>query len=98
MFYPGPAAGEFQTALRLFIEQGKHSPIPEYNDQYFELRCHLELAKVMLRTYIDCADRGAPKYVLQKPLRQLRLAAEAAEKIDPQSKDVQDLKSVIASL
>jgi hypothetical protein len=98
MFYPGASAGEFQTALRLFTEQGKHSPIAEYDDRYFELRCQLELAKVYLRTYVDYADRGAPKTLLRKPMQRLQMTAEAAEKIAPDSKDVQNLKSVIASL
>jgi len=98
MFYPGAAAGEFETALRLFTETGRHSPISEYNDQYFELRCHLELAKVYLRTYIEYADRGAPRSILQQPMRNLKNAAEAAEKIAPESQDVRDLKSVIESL
>ncbi len=98
VFYAGAAAGEFETALRLFIEQGRHSPIAEYNDQYFELRCHLELAKVFLRTYLEYVDRGAPRSVLQKPMRRLKKAAEAAEQIAPDSQDVRDLKSVIASL
>ncbi|HUW61568.1 MAG TPA: hypothetical protein VMZ06_11220 [Candidatus Bathyarchaeia archaeon] len=98
MFYPGAAAGEFETALRLFAETGRHSPISEYNDQYFELRCHLELAKVYLRTYIELADRGAPRSILQRPMRDLKKAAEAAGKIAPDSQDVRDLKSMIESL
>ncbi|MCX5770097.1 MAG: hypothetical protein NTZ09_07485, partial [Candidatus Hydrogenedentes bacterium] len=98
MFYPGAAAGEFETALRLFSETGRHSPIAEYNDQYFELRCNLELSKVYLRMYVDYADRGAPRSVLQQPMRSLKRAAEAAEKIAPDSQDVRDLKSVIESL
>ena len=98
MFYPGAAAGEFETALQLFTDKGRHSPIAEYEDQYFELRCHLELAKVYLRTYLELADRGAPKSVLQQPMRNLKKAAESAEKIAPDSQDVRDLKSVIQSL
>lgn len=98
MFYPGAAAGEFETALRVFIEKGRHSPIAEYDDTYFELRCHLELAKVYLRTYIELADRGAPRSILQQPMRSLRTAAEAAEKTAPDSNDVRELKSVIGSL
>jgi tetratricopeptide (TPR) repeat protein len=98
VFYPGAAEGEFETALRLFAGQGRRSPIDGYNDQYFELRCHLELAKVYLRTYIEYADHGAPKSRLQQPMRDLKTAAEAAEKIAPDSKDVKDLNSVIAAL
>ena len=95
MFYPGTAEGEFSTALRLFIDQGRHSPIPEYDDRYFELRCHLELAKVYLRICVDYADRGAPKSVMQRPMRKLKKAAEEAEKIAPESQDVKDLKSMM---
>jgi tetratricopeptide (TPR) repeat protein len=98
MFYPGAAAGEFETALRLFTEKGRHSPIAEYDDKYFELRCHLEMAKVYLRTYLELADRGAPRSILQQPMRNLKAAEEAAEKIDPDSKDVRDLKSMIGAL
>lgn len=97
-FYPGAAAGEFETALRLFSANGRISPIAEYDDEYFELRCHLELAKVYLRTYHEYAERGAPRGLLQRPLRKLKEAAAAAERITPDSDDVRDLKAIVDAM
>lgn len=96
--YPGAAAGEFETALRLFSANGRHSPIAEYADEYFELRCHLELAKVFLRAHQEYFERGAPKTVLKQLLRKLKRAAEAAEQIMPDSEDVVNLKRIVEAL
>lgn len=96
--YPGAAAGEFETALRLFSGNGRHSPIAEYADDYFELRCHLELAKVYLRAHQEYLEGGVPKTVLKQLLRKLKRAAEAAEQIMPDSEDVVNLKRIVEAL
>jgi len=97
-FYPGAAEGEFKIALDLFNQNGQKSPIGEYNDMYFELRCHLELAKVHLRRYYQLAGHGAPKRLLNKPRRELQKEAKAAAEIAPGSEDVQELKAIVEAL
>lgn len=97
-FYPAAAAGELNIALELFNQNGRNSPIDEYDDKYFELRCHLELAKVYLRRYYELAGHGAPEWMLKEPRREMKRQAEAAEKIAPDSEDVHELKAIIETL
>ncbi len=92
------AEGEYKTALRCYHEGGATSPIPEFSDQYFELRCHLELAKVYLKLYQSAEAYGASAAVFEGLLDRLRETAREARKVDPESGDVLSLEDIIESL
>ncbi|NUM55966.1 MAG: hypothetical protein HUU46_20185 [Candidatus Hydrogenedentes bacterium] len=44
----GIAQGELETALSLFERQGKVSPVPRFDAEYFEIICHVNKAKIYL--------------------------------------------------
>lgn len=63
----GIAQGELQTALALFERQGKINPIPRFNDStYFELICHINLAKVYLRLILNIMDMDSSQLQLNR--------------------------------
>lgn len=97
-FYPGAAEGELQTALRLFLENGKQSPIEGYSDDYFELCCHLELAKVYLRLLMHAARLGAGPASMHGIFRQAQQAADNARRLAPDSDDVRELQDILDSI
>ena len=97
-FYPGAAEGELQTALHIFLENGKQSPIEGYSDDYFELRCHLELAKVYLRLLMHAARLGASPASMHGIFRQAQQAADNARRLDPDSDDVRELQDLLDSI
>ena len=97
-FYPGAAEGELQTALRIFLENGRQSPIEEYSDDYFELRCHLELAKVYLRLLMHAARLGASPASMHGIFRQARQAADNARRVAPDSDEVRELQHLLDSI
>jgi len=97
-FYPGAAEGELHTALRLFLENGKHSPIEEYSDDYFELRCHLELAKVYLRLLMYAARVGASPASMHGIFRQAQGSADDARRLAPDSDEVHELQDLLDNI
>ena len=102
MFLPDPmlfhAEGEFETALRLFHEQGGESPIERFSDEYFELACHLELSKVYLSLILMLLDTSGPVEVAERALERCEDNLEAARRIDPDSADVAALESHLEEL
>lgn len=94
-FRPVLAEGELQTALNLFLRNGKKSPIERFQDDYFELICHIESAKVGLMQARILQENGAQLWQLRLLLERSRDHAETARKIRPDSDDVAALEDLI---
>ncbi len=89
------AEGEFKTALKLFKENGGHSPIEGYSDEYFELRCHLEIAKNYSFRIEEMAMRHLDLVEAQSLLKKLRNTLDEAERIAPESPDMEWLRDLL---
>ena len=98
MVYPGAAEGEFRMALALFAENGKRSPIKEFSNAYFELRCYLELAKVYLRTLQGAMAMGASGSTMHGIMGKLRDTVARAKRLAPDSEDVKHLERILESI
>lgn len=92
------AEGEFLLALKLFKLNGKHTPIAEYSDAYFELRCHLELAKVYLLQLGAARAFGAPPGHIRALISKCRKEAETARRMEPGSDDVKELERLLIEM
>ncbi len=95
-FRPAIAEGELQTALELFIEGGRISPIERFANDYFELICYVESAKVCLLQTEYLISQGVPMQPLQPLLRRAARYANEADAVMPGTKDVTTLERAIA--
>ena len=94
----GAAEGELLLALDLFLQDGRHSPITEFSDTYYEFRCHLELAKVYLHGLLYAvAVRTAPS-TIHELVTKCQRAAKSAEGIIPGSDDVKQLNKYLEDI
>ncbi|MBI4556182.1 MAG: hypothetical protein HY706_01240 [Candidatus Hydrogenedentes bacterium] len=99
------AKGEFETALDCFRANGKRSTIERFNDQYFELRCYLEISKIGIKQ-IDYLLKNpgamAPDElhgILRPIVRSCRKACAEAKRVAPDSPDVKWIdENIIPSL
>jgi tetratricopeptide (TPR) repeat protein len=94
----GVAEGEFQVALSLFLEGGKRSPITEFSDHYFELRCYLEMAKARLRQLQFAMAVGASPTVIHQLIQRCQEIANQAKQVAPEAVEVKQLQEIINSL
>lgn len=91
------AEGELDTALRLFVRQGKTSPTPRFTDEYFEMICHIESSKVYLKQLLFLLDNPvllpgvSPAMIIER----CRKSLDAARAIDPQWPDVLHLEGLL---
>ena len=95
-FRPAIAEGELQTALELFIEGGRISPIERFGDDYFELICYVESAKVCLLLTEYLQTQGVPEEAVKPLLRRAARYANEADAVMPGTKDVKTLQRAIA--
>ena len=93
-----PAMGELQTAMALFERSGKKSPIERFSDTYFELRCHLELAKVLLKQLMYLSDYPASPRISAAILERCDAILADARKVDPESPDVRQLDEILTAI
>ena len=86
------AEGEFETALALFLRQGKQSPIEGFSARYFAFRCHIEAVKVCFEQMLFLLDTDIPNDLkngyLQGLLAKCEEAYKKAEAIVPDSPDL----------
>ena len=92
------ARGEIETALALFEQQGGKSPIERFSDVYFELRCHLELAKILLRQMVHLVDSGAPPESLRPLVERAEETLTKARAIAPEAADVAQLEALVTAM
>ncbi len=89
------ARGEIETALTLYERDGKKSTIERFPDEYFELRCYLELAKItMIQADVAFANPGIVPGGPQKYLRELERIIAKTKEIAPDSEDVKNLEEL----
>ncbi len=89
------AEGEFYVCLTLFQKQGRKSPIAQYTDTYFEMRCYLEIAKVHLRSLQFAVREHADPRLIGAILDRCRIAAAEARRVDPNAAEVQELERLL---
>ena len=89
------AEGELITARHLFHEQGGESPIERFSDTYFELICHLELAKVYMQIITILIEQPFNDRFTETALKRIEEQLEAAREIDPDSPDVETLDEFV---
>ncbi len=93
-----PAMGELQTALALFERSGRISPIERFSDTYFELRCHLELAKVLLKQLAYLDDYPASPEIAAAILERCDTILAEVRELDPDSPDVRQLDEILTAI
>lgn len=93
---PTLAEGELQTALELFIEDGRISTIERFGHDYFELICNLESAQVCLLQTDYLRSRGMPPSATASILERAARYVSAADAVMPGVKDVKILEDAIA--
>ena len=93
-----PAEGELALAIRLFKDQGGKSPIDRFDDNYFELICHLEKAKIYLRQFNFIVENGylIEGATIEAIMVKCRQELDEARKIDPNSNDVKMLEDILS--
>ena len=95
-FRPAIAEGELQTALELFVQGGRISPIERFGHDYFELICNVESAKVFLLQTEYLLLQGAPLEAVKPLLERTAHYAQEADAAMPGTKDVKLLQEAIA--
>ena len=95
-FRPVIAEGELQTALELFVDAGRISPIERFGHDYFELICYVESAKVSLLQIEFLLLIHVPAAYIQSLLDQAERYIVEAEQIMPNTKEVRVVKEAIA--
>ncbi len=94
----GVALGEFETALEIYLQNGRVNPIPRFEDgpdRYFEIICYLEMSKVFLKQLQFLIEADAPKHVFPPILERCRQAIERVREIDPNSPDVRTFDQIL---
>jgi len=94
------ARGELETALALYQRSGATaSPVPRFSSaEYFELRCHLEIGKVLIRQVLHMLENRWPHAMVQETVRTCDETLAEARRIDPDSADVKELEAIIANV
>ncbi|HIJ64392.1 MAG TPA: hypothetical protein HPP77_00470 [Candidatus Hydrogenedentes bacterium] len=92
------AGGEFETALTFFVKNGRKNTIERFPDDFFELICHIEGAKVPLKVADVLMSRGAPYWEIEPFLDACENKLEQARAVDPDHKDVTDLQRLLDEL
>lgn len=97
-FRPHIAEGEFQTAVHIFMQTDRKSPINRFSDEYFEFICHISSAKVVLSAIQDLAEDGVPLRRLQGLLQQAQQYSDTADAVIPYAQEVQNLNALIDAM
>ena len=97
-FRPLMAIGEFQTALRLFKQNGGASPIERFSDDYFEFICDLESTKVRLFEIERLREYGFELARLQYLVEEGKEFFLRARKIMPDDEDVIAIGALLDAL
>jgi len=92
------AEGELETALYHFRQNGKHSTIPRFSDEYFEVRCYLELLKVQFIRVDAAITEQVPPQILHEVLAQLQRTVAEAQAVAPNDPEVQAMAAEAAKL
>lgn len=91
------AEGELKTALTIFTETGRHSPIERFSDDYFEVTCHLQTSNVYLYQAMLLESIRAPRESIDDCLKKIENENRAVRKITPDSAEVKQYEEEIAN-
>ena len=94
-FRPAVAEGELQTALRLFVQNGRVSPIERFSNEYFEMICNFDAANVLLWQMDELHAYGAPYAAMGPLLARAEAYANEAYRIMPQAKEVLKIRGLL---
>lgn len=97
-FRPTLAEGEIQTALSLFLENGKKSPIERFTDDYFEMICYVESAKVSLIEINRFRAYGLKIAHLGPLVDKCKRYAQLARDLMPGAEEVKELDHIIGRI
>lgn len=97
-FRPIMAEGEFLTALSLFRDQDRGSPIDRFAPEYFEMMCYVEAAKANLIQIDLYLGAGASLADVQNLVADTAYYADRAKRIAPNAPEVRDLMSIVDSM
>lgn len=97
-FRPAIAEGELRTALKLFLENDRESTIERFDPDYFELICHVDLAKVQLRQIDFASAYGASYDHLEGLFERCTVHLEAARAINPDAAEIDFIEAHIQRL
>jgi len=90
------AEGEFRTALYWFEQRGKENPIPRFSGaEYFEIICHVGIAKAHFVQFLYLRDLGASKAALRNRYEGLKEVLAKVKSIDPDQPDVQNFENIL---
>jgi len=94
----GLARSRFEQALGLFYAHGKKSPIDRFDDQYFEMICNIDMAKVDLAQMDRLLEAGASPRLLEQVMAQCLSAAQRARSVAPDRPEVMQLEEILRQL
>ena len=92
------AEGEFQVALTLFRRNGMASPIDGVSPRDFELRCHLGLANVYIRSLAVVTTLTSDMSIISPLVHNLGMAVANAASIAPDDPRVERLQTLVDKL
>jgi hypothetical protein len=85
------AQGEIETALYYFHRDGNKSTIPRFSNDYFELRCYLDLIKIQYARLTFAISPQAPPQILPPILNDFQHSVAEAQRIAPDNAEVQGI-------
>jgi tetratricopeptide (TPR) repeat protein len=94
-FRPDIAEGEFQTALRLFIRNGRVPPIERFDPKYFEMMCSLDAARILYFRAFFLAAYGAPPESLSGFVTRALEYVETARGVLPEAAEVDQIGAAL---
>ncbi len=97
-FRPAMAEGEFQTALRLFVAQGRQSPIERFQPEYFEMMCNLDSAKVLYIQTLSIVTQSDSPAVARPFIERALGYIESARSAMPGAAEVDQIGTPIREL
>lgn len=89
------AQGEIETALDIFLRDGRRSTIKRFSDDYFEMICHLDIAKIYLRQIEFLIRQGAPPSIIKMTFEKTEQALEEARRVLPDSPDIALIENLL---
>lgn len=98
MFWPEVARGEYETALQLFLANGKKKPIDRFGPEYFEMICHIHSAEVLVKVVYSLIGNGVQVSNLRGLIDKIESSIEEARRVSPGHSDVRIYDGILKEL
>ena len=82
------AEGEIRAALALYNKDGQKSTIQRFSDEYFQLTCYLNLARIHGRQAVLAATQGLPVDIVRECLDKADVVLADARRASPDAKEI----------